>query len=50
MCSAEHFGVSSLIQKSQARVLEWVQFWNLSQTSLVEVVELQRVAESFDQG
>jgi hypothetical protein len=50
MCSAEHFGVSSFIQKSQPKILEWVQFWNLSQTSLVEVVELRREPQSFDQG
>jgi hypothetical protein len=31
--------------------VEWVQFWNLSQTSLAEVVEeLRREAQSFEQG
>jgi hypothetical protein len=50
MFSAKHCEVSSLTQKSQLKKLEWVQFWNLSQTSLVEVVELRRVAQSFGQG
>ncbi|KAJ7256028.1 hypothetical protein C8J57DRAFT_1235923 [Mycena rebaudengoi] len=60
MSSAEHCGVSSMAHKSQwifgewhkaltqaAKRLEWIQFWNLSQTSLVEVLELRREAQSF---
>jgi hypothetical protein len=50
MFSTKHCEVSTLTQKSQLKKLEWVQFWNLSQTSPVEVVELWRVAQSFDQG
>ncbi|KAJ7240025.1 hypothetical protein C8J57DRAFT_1245533 [Mycena rebaudengoi] len=30
-------------------MLEWIQFWNMSQTSLAEVVEHQREAQCFDQ-
>jgi hypothetical protein len=47
---AKHCGVSSLTKKSQLKMLEWVQFQNLSQTSLAEVLELQREAQSFNQG
>ncbi|KAJ7262003.1 hypothetical protein C8J57DRAFT_1232141 [Mycena rebaudengoi] len=43
-------GGGALTQKLQPKMLEWVQFWNLSQTSPVEVVKLRGEAQSFDQG
>ncbi|KAJ7275682.1 hypothetical protein C8J57DRAFT_1223844 [Mycena rebaudengoi] len=42
--------ISSLTQKSQPKMLEWVQFWNLTQTFSATVVALRREPQSFDQG
>jgi hypothetical protein len=50
MFSTKRCGVSSLTPKSQPKMLEWGHFWNLSQTSPAEVVELRREAQGFDQG